>query len=122
MQPDSCNRFEKFHMKKDILKKKIDVALFVKITYNEYCNKNNLIIYLIRKSKAFDLAFFVPILRRNAGKEEYMKYKGYTVTQAPNNHIMICKDGKMVSHVNCPEKKTETELKEIVDFILKIRR
>lgn len=51
-----------------------------------------------------------------------MEYKGYTVTQSSlNNHIMISKDGQMVSHINCPTKKSDEELKETVDFILEMR-
>jgi len=51
-----------------------------------------------------------------------MEYKGYTVTQSSyNNHVMISKDGQMVSHINCSEKKSEEELKEMTDFILELR-
>ncbi len=51
-----------------------------------------------------------------------MEYKGYIVTQSDlNNHIMISKDGQMVSHINCTVKKNDEELKEVVDFVLEMR-
>lgn len=50
-----------------------------------------------------------------------MKYKGYTVLQSPyNNHITIRKDSRTIAHVNCTEKKTDEELKEILEFALKM--
>ena len=54
--------------------------------------------------------------------EVEMEYIGYTVTQSSlNNHIFISKDGKMVSHINCSIKKSDDELREIVDFVLEMR-
>ena len=54
--------------------------------------------------------------------EVEMEYRGYTVTQSSlNNHIMISKDGKMVSHINCSIKKSDEELRETVDFVLEMR-
>lgn len=51
-----------------------------------------------------------------------MEYKGYTVTQSSlNNHIMISKDGQMVSHINCSIKQSDEELREIVNFVLENR-
>ena len=51
-----------------------------------------------------------------------MEYRGYTVKQSClNNHIVISKDGKMVSHINCSIKKSDEELKETVDFVLEMR-
>lgn len=46
------------------------------------------------------------------GKAEY---KGYTAIQASNNHVMIAKDGKMVLHSQCDEKKTSGELKAMIE-------
>ena len=47
-----------------------------------------------------------------------IKYKGYTVSQANNNHIMICKDDKMLMHISCSNELTENELKEKLNFYL----
>ena len=48
-----------------------------------------------------------------------MEYKGYTITQSSlNNHIMVNKDGHMVSHINCTKKLSDEELKETVDLDL----
>ena len=40
----------------------------------------------------------------------------YTVYQATNNHITICKGDQMVMHINCRKKMTEEELAAQVDF------
>lgn len=45
-----------------------------------------------------------------------IEHLGYTISQANNNHIMICKDDAMVMHINCSKKLTEDELKEQLDF------
>ena len=51
-----------------------------------------------------------------------MQYNGCEVTQSPvNNHIWIKKDGRPISHIICTEKKSDEELKEIVDFMLEMR-
>ncbi len=49
-----------------------------------------------------------------------LTYKGYTISQASNNHIMITKDGKMVFHANVTKKLNEEELKKQVDNYLKL--
>jgi hypothetical protein len=52
-----------------------------------------------------------------------MEYKGYIVTQSKfNNHIMICKDGSMVAHINCVKPMNEPELQEVVENYLKWRK
>ena len=43
------------------------------------------------------------------------EYKGYTATQARNNHVLIAKDGKIVLHSQCNEKKTSGELKAMIE-------
>lgn len=45
-----------------------------------------------------------------------IEYLGYTISQASNNHIMICKDNEMVMHISCSKELTEDELKEKLDF------
>ena len=48
-------------------------------------------------------------------------HRGYTATQARNNHIMIFdQDGKMVSHIDCTRPLDEEGLKAEVDTILSI--
>lgn len=49
-----------------------------------------------------------------------LKYKGYTISQAENNHIMITKDNQMVFHSSCTKPKNETELKEEIDRFIKL--
>ena len=43
-----------------------------------------------------------------------MKIGEYEVVQAKNHHISVYKDGKLVSHINCTRKLTETELKGLI--------
>lgn len=48
-----------------------------------------------------------------------VEYKGYIAEQAYNNHVIILKDDKMILHASCDKKKTDDELKEMIDaFIL----
>lgn len=51
-----------------------------------------------------------------------VKYKGYTVVQSGlNNHISIyASDGHFVYHSQAKKKQTEQELRETVDFYLKL--
>ena len=49
-----------------------------------------------------------------------IKYRDCIVSQASNNHVMICKDGEMVFHAQVDKKLTDDELKENVDFYLDI--
>ena len=51
-----------------------------------------------------------------------IKYKGYEISQAENNHIMICKDDKMLFHAQCGKKKNEEKLKESLEFYLKLTK
>ena len=47
-----------------------------------------------------------------------IEYKGYTISQASNNHIMICKDNKMLFHTQVSIKLNEEGLKKQLDFYL----
>lgn len=49
-----------------------------------------------------------------------LTYKGYVVSQASNNHVMIFKNKEMVFHASCTKKKTEKELKSTVDLYLNL--
>lgn len=49
-----------------------------------------------------------------------IKYKGYTISQAENNHIMIAKDNQMLFHSSCTKKLTEEELEQQVNLYLKL--
>lgn len=49
-----------------------------------------------------------------------IKYRDCIVSQASNNHVMVCKDGEMVFHVEVNKKLTDEELKGNVDFYLDI--
>lgn len=43
-------------------------------------------------------------------------YKGFTAVQSPrNHHVMIGKNGKMVSHAACDRPMTDKELRKMVD-------
>lgn len=48
-------------------------------------------------------------------KDRKIEYKGYTVTQAYNGHVMISKDGKMCFHSNMKGSCTDNELKQMVE-------
>ena len=49
-----------------------------------------------------------------------VKYRDCIVSQASNNHVMVCKDGEMVFHAEVDKKLTDEELKGNVDFYLDI--
>ena len=49
-----------------------------------------------------------------------IKYRDCIVSQASNNHVMICKDGEMVFHAEVDKKLTDDELKGNVDFYLDV--
>lgn len=42
------------------------------------------------------------------------------VSQASNNHVMICKDGEMVFHSQINKELTDDDLKKQVDFYLDV--
>ncbi|MCI5543791.1 MAG: hypothetical protein MR405_07765 [Mollicutes bacterium] len=49
-----------------------------------------------------------------------IEYKGYKISQSSNNHVFIFKNGKMVFHASCSVKYKEENLKEILEFYLKL--
>lgn len=49
-----------------------------------------------------------------------INYKGYEISQASNNHVMICKDNQMLFHSQCNKKLDEEELKKQLEFYLKL--
>lgn len=51
-----------------------------------------------------------------------INYKGYTISQASNNHIMICKDKQMLFHAQCNKKLNEDDLKQELELFLKLNK
>ena len=51
-----------------------------------------------------------------------INYKGYTISQASNNHIMICKDKQMLFHAQCSKKLNEDDLKQELELFLKLNK
>ena len=49
-----------------------------------------------------------------------INYKGYTISQASNNHVMICKDNQMLFHAQCNKELSEKELKQELEHYLKL--
>ena len=47
-----------------------------------------------------------------------VNYKGYTISQASNNHIMITKDNEVVFHASLSKKLNEEELKAQIDWFI----
>lgn len=46
---------------------------------------------------------------------------GYVISQAENNHIMICKNGEMLMHISCSKKcETKEELLEHLELYFKL--
>lgn len=50
-----------------------------------------------------------------------LEYKGYTISQADNNHIMIIKANQMVFHSNCSKSLNKEELKNQIDWFIKFK-
>lgn len=50
-----------------------------------------------------------------------INYKGYEISQASNNDIMICKDNKMMFHAQGNRKLNKEELKKELDAYLKLK-
>jgi hypothetical protein len=51
-----------------------------------------------------------------------INYKGYEISQAKNNHVMICKDNEMLFHAQCNKGLNEDELKQELEVYLKITK
>lgn len=49
-----------------------------------------------------------------------VNYRGYTISQASNNHIMITTEGVMVFHASTSKKMSTNELKEQIDWFINI--
>ena len=49
-----------------------------------------------------------------------INYKGYTISQASNNHVMIIKDNRMLFHAQYDIKLNEKSLKKELDYYLKL--
>ena len=49
-----------------------------------------------------------------------IKYRNCIVSQASNNHVMICKDSEMVFHAEVDKRLTDDELRGYVDFYLDV--
>lgn len=49
-----------------------------------------------------------------------IKYRNCIVSQASNNHVIICRDGEMVFHAETDKKMTDDELKSYIDFYLDV--
>lgn len=49
-----------------------------------------------------------------------INYKGYEISQASNNHIMICKDKQMVFHAQCNKKLNKDGLKNVLEHYFKL--
>lgn len=47
-----------------------------------------------------------------------IKYKGYIISQASNNHVAICKNNQMLFHAQCNKKMNKEELKKQLEFYL----
>lgn len=50
-----------------------------------------------------------------------INYKGYIISQANNNHVMICKDNQMLFHASCDKKLNKQELKNKLGFYLNLK-
>lgn len=50
-----------------------------------------------------------------------INYKGYEISQASNNDIMIYKDNKMMFHAQGNRKLNKEELKKELDAYLKVK-
>ena len=49
-----------------------------------------------------------------------IKKDEYEISQASNNHVMICKDGKMLFHASMTKELTKEELLKQLNFYLKL--
>ena len=65
----------------------------------------------------------VPEPEKQATKRTRVEHRGHTAVQSGfNHHIMIGKDGKVVSHVHATRPYTEKELKEAIDNYITMRQ
>ena len=50
-----------------------------------------------------------------------INYKGYVISQASNNHVMICKNNKMVFHGQASVKLNKNGLKKVLEHYFKLK-
>lgn len=48
-------------------------------------------------------------------------YKGVTAIHAKNHHVVLIHNDRIIAHFSCNKKKSEQELKELIDFYLSNR-
>ena len=65
----------------------------------------------------------VPEKKPDAPKRTRVEHRGHTAVQSGyNHHVLIGKDGKVVSHVHATRPYTEKELKEAIDNYITLRQ
>lgn len=50
-----------------------------------------------------------------------INYKDYEISQASNNHVMICKDNQMVFHSQASVKLNKDGLKNVLEHYFKLK-
>ena len=50
-----------------------------------------------------------------------LTYKGYTISQASNNHITISKDNKYFFHAQLNRKLSNEEMKKQIDWFIEMQ-
>lgn len=50
-----------------------------------------------------------------------LKYKGYTISQASNNHIMIRKNNEFLFHTQLDKKLSNEEMKKQIEWFIEIQ-
>lgn len=50
-----------------------------------------------------------------------INYKGYELSQADNNHVVICKDKQMVFHGQASVKLNKDGLKKVLEHYFKLK-
>ena len=49
-----------------------------------------------------------------------INYKGYVISQADNNHVMICKNNEMLFHIEINIQLTKDGLKNALEHYFKL--
>lgn len=55
-------------------------------------------------------------------KQKEIKVDNYTITQAPNHHVAILEDGKIIFHTQQSKELRDDELKEVLNMALELRK
>ena len=50
-----------------------------------------------------------------------LKYKGYTISQASNNHIMISKNNEYLFHAQLDRKLSNDEMKKQIEWFIEMQ-